>query len=248
MQRQNDIATGSASRIGGLSGNGRRDAGDDVSGEGLARLFKYRRILKDSSLSSYGVSLGRVSAKSFYEKHKKAFDDTSSFFLSHGLDARPYIRFFVDDLCKNAYDIDGSLYSRQCIRQYADKLQAAEKRRKVYSWIMKSVSNLADMCVNEGHVSGKDCVLSLIRRKRVAAEFVGGRVSKYFFAAMPGFRDVIPTLDHFSKAEFAELYDKFDIYNTEANEAFLAVRNRTVNPLRLVDEELARRKAGAGKA
>ena len=115
MQRQNDIAIGSANRISGLSGNGRQDVGDDVSGEGLARLFKYRRILKDISLSSYGVSLGRVSAKSFYEKHKKAFDDTSSFFLSHKLDARPYIGFFVDDLCKNAYDIDESLYSRQCI-------------------------------------------------------------------------------------------------------------------------------------
>lgn len=241
MLRLGGTAADPAGRLVPQAPRGRPE--DDVSGEGLARLFKYLRLRKDPSPGQTGsVPLGRVSAKAFYQGHRKAFDAVSLFFSTHGLDARPYIRFFVCDLAKTGRDVDECLYSRSALSGYAAKLQAAEKREKVYSWIAKSVRNVADMCAAEGYVTGRDCVLALIRSKRLAQEYVAGRISKYFLAAIPSFRDVIPKLDHFARAEFADLLDKFDIYNTEANAACLARRNRVANPLDMVDRELRRRR------
>lgn len=223
-------------------GTGLQDGGDKPSGEYLARLFKYCRQARQASSDRIRIPFNRVSAKSFYSEHRKAFDDTAAFFSSHGLDAKPYIEFFVNDLSANGYDIDEKLYSKRTISEYATKLQAAEKRKKIYGWFMKSVSNIVDMCIEYDYASGNDCILALIRSKRLAGEFVSGRISKYFLAALPSFRSVIPKLDHFAKAEFAELYDKFDIYNTEINDTFLRYRNRTANPFETVDRELAKRK------
>ena len=242
MLQSNDIAIGSQNRLNALSAVERPET--DVTGEGLARLFKYYRLKKDPSRNqNRAITLGRVSAKAFYDEHRKAFDMTSNFFTSHRIDARPYIRFFVFDLAKTGRDIDTELYSRHSLSEYASKLQVAEKREKIYKWFMKSVDNIVDICIKNDYMSSKDCILALIRKNRLAQEYVSGRISKYFFAAMPNFRNIISKLDHFAKAEFSELYDKFDIYNTEINSAFLKYRNRVVNPLEVADCELIRRKA-----
>lgn len=39
-----------------------------------------------------------------------------------------------------------------------------------------------------------------------------------------------------SRDELQDVYDKFDIYNSEINEAFLLVDKRLVNPIKITDE------------
>ena len=41
-----------------------------------------------------------------------------------------------------------------------------------------------------------------------------------------------------SKAEFKEVYDRFDIYNTEINEAFLMLKQCKANPLKMTDDAI----------
>lgn len=248
MLPSKDIVTGSQrNRLNEADRNG-KSQNDFPTGEDLARLFKYYRQLKDPGRNFSAISPNRVSARSFYAEHRKAFDAVSGFFASHGMDAARYVKFFVTELGKTGGDIDGSLFSRKSLLDYAAALQKSEKMAKVWAWFQKSVANIVDMCLKCDYMSGKDCVLSLIRSKRIAQEYVSGRISRYFFAAMPNFRNVIPKLDHFARAEFAELYDKFDIYNTEINNVFITYRNRTVNPLSIVDAELVKRRRSAAKS
>ena len=233
-QSRNDINTGFSRS---------KNAPNEYTGERLAELFKYYRQFSMSNFSCTPVQLNRISARGLYMQHKKAFDDLCSFFVSPGLDPRRYMEFFAKDQKRREDDIDRWLFSKQSISDYMAKLQLFEKKRKIYEWFNKSVANIVDMCIDCDYMSGKDCILDLIRQKRLAQEFMSGRISKYFFAAMPNFKNLIPKLDHFAKLEFAELYDKFDIYNTEINDAFIWYRNRTVNPLDIVDIELAKKKA-----
>lgn len=212
-------------------------------GERTAELFKYYRQFENSSFERTPVKLNRISARGLYLRHKKQFDDLYGFFVAHGLDLKRYIEFFVKERKRSEEDIDCWLFSRQSISDYMAKLQLADKKRKIYSWFSKSVSNIVDMCMKYDYMSGKDCLLDLMRQKRLAQEFMSGRISKYFFAAMPNFKNLIPKLDYFARLEFSELYDKFDIYNTEINDVFIQYRNRTVNPLDIVDIELAKRKS-----
>ena len=212
-------------------------------GEKAAELFKYYSQFNPRVRIYAPVQLNRISARGLYMRHKKAFDDLYAFFSTHGLDVGRYIEFFAKDRAYLEEDIDKWLFSKQSISDYMAKLQLVDKKKKIYAWFNKSVSNIVNMCIEGDYMSGKDCILDLVRQKRLAQEFMAGRISKYFFAAMPNFKSLIPKLDYFSKLEFSELYDKFDIYNTEINDVFIQYRNRTVNPLDIVDIELAKRKS-----
>ena len=50
---------------------------------------------------------------------------------------------------------------------------------------------------------------------------------------------MIPKLDMFARQDLAELYDRFDMYSTDVNEAILAARNRYANPFKIAANELA---------
>ena len=50
-------------------------------------------------------------------------------------------------------------------------------------------------------------------------------------------------MDSFAKQDLAELYDRFDMYSTDVNEAILAARNRRANPFKVAAEELAKIRA-----
>lgn len=219
----------------------------DNNGEKLAELFKYYKQFENQDFRRMPIQLNRISAHGLYARHKKAFDDLYLFFEAHGLNVERYMEFFAKDQNRQEKDIDNWLFSRQSISDYMAKLQLINKKKKIYAWFNKSVSNIVDMCIAGDYMSAKDCLLDLMRQKRLAQEFMSGRISKYFFAAMPNFKNIISKLDHFARLEFSELYDKFDIYNTEINDVFRQYRNRTVNPLDIVDIELAKKKSGMRK-
>lgn len=235
MQQSRNIESTDSRLAGGSNQNG--------SGENVAELFKYYSQFNSRNRIYTPIQLSRISARGLYTRHKKAFDSLYSFFQEHGLDINRYIEFFAKEQMHTERDIDKWLFTKQSISDYMAKLQIAVKKKKIYAWFNKSVSNIVNMCIECDYMSGKDCILDLVRQKRLAQEFISGRISKYFFAAMPNFKNLIPKLDYFSKLEFSELYDKFDIYNTEINDVFMQYKNRTVNPLEIVDIELAKRKS-----
>ena len=180
----------------------------------------------------------RVSARGFYNEHKAAFDGLASFFDSHGLDLKKYVEFFADNIDRRGVDLDMDLMSKCSLEKYSEWMHGIEKRARIYGWFMKSAKNLARMCAEQGFSSPKECLLAAIKGKRISQLVVSGQLSVYFLAAIPGFKNVIPKLDRFARDDLAELYDRFDMYATDVNEALLTARNRYANPFRIAQDEL----------
>lgn len=106
---------------------------------------------------------------------------------------------------------------------------------------MKSVNNIVEDCIEGGFASSKDYFRQLFKEKRLANYYLTGKISKYWFAAIPTFKQVVSKMDELSKEEFKDVYESFDIYNTEINEAFLRERSCKVNPFKFTDEVLSQR-------
>ena len=184
----------------------------------------------------------RVSARGFYNEHKAAFDGLASFFDRYGLDLKKYVEFFADNIDNRGIDLDRDLMSKCSLEKYSEWMHGIERRSSIYGWFMKSARNLARMCLDQGYASPKDCLLAAIKDRRISQLVVSGQLSVYFLAAIPGFKNVIPKLDRFARDDLAELYDRFDMYSTDVNEALLAARNRRANPFRIAQDELMKLK------
>lgn len=149
-----------------------------------------------------------------------------------------YVQYFAQNLDGRCVDLDRDLFSGRSLEKYYEWLHGIDKRRRIYEWFAKSARNLAKMCADGGFMSPRDCFVDALRRGKMSQLVVSGQISAYFLAAIPGFRDVIPRLDHFARQDLAELYDRFDMYSADANEAVLAARNRKANPFKMAAEEL----------
>ena len=159
------------------------------------------------------------------------------------------MEFFADNVDKRGIDLDRDLMSKCSLEKYSEWMHGIEKRSLIYKWFMKSARNLARLCVEQECWSPKEYLLAAIKNKKLSQLVVSGQLSVYFLAAIPGFKNVIPKLDRFARDDLAELYDRFDMYATDVNEALLAARNRYANPFKITQDELMKLKnAGMPRA
>lgn len=213
------------------------DSNTALSGKRAAHIFKYFIQFNKSYVRP--TSFNRISAKGFYDKHKTAFDSLAAIFSKYSLDMTAYIKYFVIELGKTERDIDEHLVSKLMINSYAAYLSVIDKRRGIYKSVMRTVKNLSDLCADEHLFSAKECIRWLIQEKKLGQYVMGGVISKYFLAGIPKFDKIVPKLDYFSKAELSDLVTRYDIYNTDVNEAFMYVKNTMLNPLKLLDTSLS---------
>lgn len=210
--------------------------------------MKYYRQQRALSAQCFSVSLRRVQAMGLYEGHKTAFNALASFFKDHRLNVSEYLKYFAENLDGRDANLDRDLLSRYSLEKYYEWLHGIERRRRIYGWFMKSARNLAAMCVDGGYMSAKDCFIDALREKRLSQLVVSGQISAYFLAAIPGFKNVIPKLDAFARQDLAELYDRFDMYSTDVNEAVLHAKNRRANPFKIAQEEVMKLKSAGRRA
>ena len=81
----------------------------------------------------------------------------------------------------------------------------------------------------------KEYLIDTIKNNKLLPLFLSGKISIYFLAAMPNFKQIILKFDKATQEEFKHLYDNFERYNSEINEACLAVRNIKANPIQNVN-------------
>lgn len=212
------------------------DTGIDV-----ARLFKYFSQFSNPNIIRT-IPFVRVSAVIFYNAHKKTFNRLAKAFSS-ALDRLPgYISFAVNDLKITEYDIDSRLACSDSVRKYAENLDIMLRMRVIYDSIIRSARNLADYCIENNIFTAKDGLKSLISEKRLAAWFVCGKITEYYLAAIPGFEKIIPRLDSFSRKDLDIISERYDVYNTAANEAFIRIRNIKANPIGITDRIIAEKR------
>lgn len=205
-----------------------------VDGLSVAKAVKYWLHLQNP-YSAREIPLSQIQAKSLYNEHKVTFDNASAIFSKYGIDPFKYSKFFICQFGKHAKDIDASYLSPQTFNFYVESLQAAEQKRKVFKNFMKTANFIADQCIDLGYPSSKEWIRNAISERKLASYYVAGKVSKHFLASIPNFPKILPKLDQLSRDELSVIAERFDLYNTEINEAFLFVKKCKLNPIDFVD-------------
>lgn len=162
------------------------NGGKIEDGYAAARAYKYysqavrRGVIKI-------IPESRISAHTLYKEHRGTFDRLVLFFGNASVDPRRYIRFMASEIGISDSDIDRKLMSKRGINMFMARLAAEANREKIYRWYQKTVKTLAESCLDSECVSTADFIRMLIRKKKLAQWVVGGKISAYYLASIPGF-------------------------------------------------------------
>lgn len=208
----------------------------------VAQYFKYCMQFNNPAII-IKQDFHRVFSKSFYYKYKSQFDVLVKLFSKHKLNAIDYIDFFINEYHKNINDIKTLLVSSQAIHAYMNSIEIKRQKQKIFTWIQKSIDNIVNDCIEQNCHSVKDYVIDLIRTHKIANYYLTGRISKYWFSAIPNFKKIIKRLDSISQDEFRDIYDKCDIYCKDANDAYYMANHHHLNPIKAADECLRSRQS-----
>ena len=203
----------------------------------VAQLFLYYRRLLNPHIKNH-LPLKLVSAKKLYSKHKDQFDAFAKNAVKNNFDVDPYIKFCVVECGLNEKTIDLCISSTLMLARYDDHLKLIAKRRKIYKWFMKSAKNIAEYCIESGYFSARDFIKHLIETNKVGPYIMSGKISVYYFAAMPNFGKIISKLDYFSRNELSYFEKHFNVFHNDVNDAFLYVKNMLVNAIDITDKIL----------
>lgn len=209
----------------------------NYDGYTIAQLFAYYRRKQNPYIKKH-LPLKLVSAKSLYAKHKAKFDSFAIKVNKNKFDIDSYIQFCVIDNGIKESSIDLCIASTTMIEKYYKHLQSSLRYKKIYNWVMKSIKNIAMSCIEYDYFSAKDFLRFLIDNKKIGEYIASGKISVYYFAALPKFKNAINKLDYFSRQELFCLEKYFDIYHSDVNSAFLYVKNTMINAIDLTDKAI----------
>ena len=219
------------------------NATKQIDGYTIARIWKWARQDINKNLK-FRLSLERVTAKGIYSKHQEVFDKLAKIFNENNVSPLEYVKFFAVEWGGSEDKLDSELLDPRTIKAFETFQQALAKKKQIYTWFMKSVNNIAKECVQNGWFTTKDFMRHLINEKKLAGWYASGKISKYYLAAIPNFWKIVPKLDYFSKIELQQVAERYDMYHTEVNEAFLKLKNFKVNPIALTDAIIYEKRHG----
>ena len=217
-----------------------------IDGQYAAKYFKYKMQFKLGYITQK-LDFNRVFAKSFYCKYKKHFDRLVKVTDECNVDVLQYIAFFVDDYGKLDRDIPEKLCDPAIFNAYISHVKSQKKLHGIYDVVLRSAQNIARDCVELRCPSAKEYVLQMFKHKNLAAYYLTGKISRYWFAAIPSFKKLIFKLDQMSREEFHDVESMFDIYSKDVNDAFVMMTSRKVNVFHLTDELISKMRASASR-
>lgn len=202
--------------------------------------FKYYLQFESSKIVK-AVPMSKIGARQLYSAHRRAFDSVFNLFSSADMEQslEPYIKFFVLDLHKKIRSINGELASKDSLNKYLLHVLHLRKLRAAFDSFFKTVDYAVSECLSRNLPSVKDLLRELIRENKVGVMYICGNLSRSFLAAIPGFDKVVGKLDYFSKLDLNDLAEKYEIYNSEINEAFMRFKHAKANPIAIVDSRIA---------
>lgn len=160
-------------------------------------------------------------AKSFYCKYKRQFDLLMAVSNDCNMNALKYIAFFVGEYGKSERDIPDKLCASSSFYAYLSYVKAQKKLHGIYDAVMRSAKNIAEDCVRMRCMSSKEYVMQMFKMKKLASYYLAGKISRYWFAAIPSFKKLVLKLDNMSRAEFHDIESMFDVYSKDVNDAFI---------------------------
>lgn len=224
------ISTRSQSLISNLS------SGEDVhfDGELAAKIFKYYRAWQNPYRSTI-PPFKLVSGKTLYKQHKDTLDAFADLANKNHFDIDAYFKYCVISRGINEDCIEACLSSTTMLNEFSLHLKKQKKLDNIYKHFMSTIKNIVQECLELQTYTTKDYLRWLIDNNKIGPYVLAGKLSMHYLAAIPSFNKVISHLDYFSKLELQLLDSHFEIYHSEANEAFLAKGKKMVNPIGLTD-------------
>ena len=206
------------------------------NGECIAKIFKYYWHLQNPRIKQC-PPLKLISGKVLYELHPTEFDKFAEISQKNNFDVESYIKYCVKCGITQKLVLV-AISSTTMLDKYKAHIARISKKKKIYQWFMKSVKNIVVDCLKFGCYTTKEYLRLLIKSNKLANYIISGKISIYYFAAIPNFDRVIEKLDHFSKKELSMLHDHFEIYHSEINKAFIYAKNCKINPLDFTDRAI----------
>lgn len=205
------------------------------NGYDVAIVFKYYLQFTNKKLINI-MPVQRIQAKMLYKNNKNIFDKCYSIFTKYNINIDSYIDYFINIEKKSNYHLQSDFLNIITITKFIDYLKINEHDKKIYSYFQKSVKNVAKLAVKNHFLSTKDFLKYIIHNKLIGQYYISGIISKYYLAAIPNMKLIIPKLDQFSQNELMDVYNKFESYNAEITKAFLKMKNQKINPIQLTDK------------
>lgn len=169
---------------------------DECDGITLAKLFKYCCHMHNANVKT-SVPFKLINGKAIYKKNKEAFDAFSKIITKNKFDVKKYFEYCVVNGIKED-NVKLCISSSLMIEKYKDHLKEIQLRKKIYRWILKSVKNIVVECIDNGIYTTQEYLRWLINNNLIGKYLVSGRISIYYLAAIPNFKNIIPKLDYFS--------------------------------------------------
>lgn len=183
------------------------------------------------------INIANISGALLYRKHKKVLDKLLTIQEKYGLDLVRYSKFFVDRFKFSDENIE-KMSDPKYILWYADLLKTNAKHQKVYGYVMKSVENIVDECIELHYSSVKEYFRHLIIENKLAQKYVSGKISGYYLAGIKNLRKIVKKMDSLSQDTLQELVDNQESILSEVQDAFLYMRRIRISIISFTNEKL----------
>jgi len=95
------------------------------------------------------------------------------------------------------------------------------QRKKIYNWYLKSVEFVSMKSAAKGLTRTVESLKDMIKTRKLAAYYIAGNISKYYFAAIPKFPMIVQKMDRISQDEFSYLCSMYEKLHEDIREAVI---------------------------
>ena len=205
-----------------------------VNSQDVARYFLFLKREKDLNFGK--LLFKNITAKRLYNDHKKIFDKFFDIATEYGIDIKNYITFFVIELSKTEKAIDSEFLNINTINFYCENLKIKDQYDKIYKYFLKSANNVASECIKLGLTDSREYIKRLILTNRLAAEYLSGKISRYYLAAINNIDKLISKTNSISKDEFADFLMKRDKLLRDIQDVFNVLKSKNVNSIQFTND------------
>ena len=214
---------------------------EDNLGLKLAQAVKYYLQFQNQRIVN-PLPIERISAIGFYNENRRTFDVAARLYKHLELDVKEYASFLVSELKMTRYSIKRYLLSTNNIKLFVEKKQIKLKKSKIYKYFQKSADFVSTQAAELGYITTIDYLREMIKQRKLASYYVSGKISKYYFAAIPKFPQLAAKLDSISKDEFQPLCNKYEKYQIDVREAMKQENNKVVGVLSYTDRLISQKR------
>lgn len=207
---------------------------EDEDGLKLAQIIKYHLQFNNRNIS-HPIPVEKISAIGFFRENAEDLTKAAKLYKEIGIDQFEYMQFLVFTLKMNRYNMYRFLLNTKNMKMFVEQKQIKLKKAKIFKYFKKSADFVSSQAAEQGYVTTIDYLRQLIKLRKLANYYVSGKISKYYFAAIPKFPQIVSKLDNISKDEFSPLCNKYEKYKVDVREAMKQENNKVVGVLSYTD-------------